>query len=90
MPYIPPRRRRKAANGNSKVKQALIDLVLKLVGETLKAKMARAVAIGAVGGISQYSMAPADPQAPDVPTANVAPAPPRQSGVPVDLKLESK
>lgn len=89
MTEVNVRRRRPRVDRNRKIKEALLNLLMKGLGETLKAKLTRAVAIGAVGGVAQYAAAPVpDNQAPKPMVEISAPIPARIDADSYPLKLE--
>lgn len=90
MVQINVRRRRPKPDKGKKLRQIVVDALLKLAGETLKAKATRALAIGAVGGAAQYAAAPVtDTEAPRPQVEISAPIPARVNSVDIhNVRLE--
>lgn len=81
MGFVNVRRRRPKPDNGKKARRFIFDLLIKAVGETLKAKITRALAIGAVGGAAQYAAAPVpDPNVPRPQVEISAPVPARVDG----------
>lgn len=66
-----PRRPRRSIM-TAEQKKVIIDLLLKIIGDTIKGKLARIAAAGAVAAAATYMEVPVpQPPAPSVPVASV-------------------